>query len=115
MWQASSGAREVPLKGAAPDWRRLVEFDPSVQGIELYRTDLAHLPVEDACVDVVMSRSVMEHIEDPLAVYREINRVMKPGGHFVFLTANLWDYAALIASIVPIGSILSSWRRPRAS
>jgi hypothetical protein len=27
--------------------------------------------------------------------------VLKPGGHFIFLTANLWDYASLIASIVP--------------
>ena len=43
----------------------------------------------------------MEHIENPLNVYCELHRVMKPGGHFVFLTANFWDYAALIASVVP--------------
>ena len=79
----------------------LVAFDPAVKGIELYRTDLATLPIEDGCVDIVMSRSVMEHIEDPLRVYGEINRVLKPGGHFVFLTANFWDYAALIASVIP--------------
>jgi SAM-dependent methyltransferase len=79
----------------------LVEFDPSVKGIELFQTDLAKLPIEDGCVDIVMSRSVMEHVEDPLRVYGEMNRVLKPGGHFVFLTANFWDYAALIASVVP--------------
>ena len=78
-----------------------MDVSPSVEGIETYRADLGDLPLEDACVDVVMSRSVMEHIEDPLKVYRELNRVMKPGAHFVFLTANFWDYAALIASVVP--------------
>ncbi|MGB8329604.1 MAG: class I SAM-dependent methyltransferase [Polyangiales bacterium] len=79
----------------------LVALSPSVEGIEFYQTDIAKLPLEDASVDLVMSRSVMEHIEDPLNVYRELNRVMKPGGHFVFLTANFWDYAAIIASVVP--------------
>ena len=28
-------------------------------------------------------------------------RVLKPGGYVVFLTANLWDYASLIAAVVP--------------
>ena len=79
----------------------LMALSPSVEGIESYQTDLATLPLEDGCVDMVMSRSVMEHIEDPLRVYRELNRILKPGGHFVFLTANLWDYAAIIASVVP--------------
>jgi SAM-dependent methyltransferase len=79
----------------------VVEFDPSVADVELLRSDLAHMPLDDGCVDVVMSRSVMEHLVDPLSVYREVHRVMKPGGHFIFLTANLWDYASLIAKIVP--------------
>jgi SAM-dependent methyltransferase len=79
----------------------LVEFDTSVDGIELHRADLAKLPLGDSCVDVVMSRSVMEHIGDPPSVYREFYRVLRPGGHLVFLTQNLWDYAALIAAVVP--------------
>jgi SAM-dependent methyltransferase len=28
-------------------------------------------------------------------------RVLRPGGHFIFLTGNLWDYAALVAQAVP--------------
>jgi SAM-dependent methyltransferase len=43
----------------------------------------------------------MEHIVDPAAVYAEISRVLRPGGRFVFLTGNFWDYAAIIASLVP--------------
>jgi SAM-dependent methyltransferase len=49
----------------------------------------------------VISRSVMEHVTDPAAVFSEIYRILKPGGHFIFLTANLWDYASLIAKTVP--------------
>lgn len=79
----------------------LVDFEAGIAGAELYRSDLSAMPLEDSCVDLVMARSVMEHIEDPATVYREIFRVLKPGGHFIFLTANLWDYASLIAAVIP--------------
>ena len=79
----------------------LVDFDRQIPGLELYKGDLAHVPLDDASVDVVMCRSVMEHIEDPAAVYREMHRILRPGGVFIFLTGNLWDYAALIAKAVP--------------
>ena len=79
----------------------LVEFDPGVEGLELYHCDLGAIPLEDGCVDVMMARSVMEHVTDPARVYSEIYRVLKPGGHFIFLTANLWDYASIIAALVP--------------
>jgi SAM-dependent methyltransferase len=48
-----------------------------------------------------MSRSVLEHVEKPFEVYTEISRVLRPGGYFVFLTPNLWDYASLIAMLIP--------------
>lgn len=79
----------------------LVDFTDVPPGIEIYKTDLAHLPLPDACVDVIMSRSVFEHLTDPDAVYRELARVLKPGGRIVFLTANLWDYGTMVARLVP--------------
>ena len=79
----------------------LVEFVPKVEGLELHRGDLGAMPLDDACVDLVMARSVMEHVTDPARVYAEIYRVLKPGGRFVFLTANLWDYASIIAKVIP--------------
>ncbi len=79
----------------------LVDFDTEVAGIELINSDLSHIDLEEESVDLIMSRSVMEHVEEPLAVYREMFRVLRPGGIFVFLTANLWDYASLIARAVP--------------
>ena len=79
----------------------LVDFDPRVEGLELHHCDLGAMPLEDNCVDVMMARSVMEHVTDPARVYAESYRVLKPGGHFIFLTANLWDYASIIAAMIP--------------
>src|SRR4030095_11293062 len=79
----------------------LVEFTDVPKGIETFRADLASVPVPSASIDVIMSRSVFEHLEDPAAVYREFARILKPGGRLVFLTANMWDYATLVARVVP--------------
>src|SRR5712691_3459486 len=75
----------------------LVDFTDVPEGIEAFNTDLAHLPLPDASVDLIMSRSVFEHLADPVAVYREFSRVLRPGGSVVFLTANMWDYGTLVA------------------
>jgi len=79
----------------------LVEFGAAMPGLELYHSDLAAIPIEENCVDVMMARSVMEHVTDPARVYSESYRVLKPGGRFTFLTANLWDYASIIAKLIP--------------
>ena len=79
----------------------LVEFTDVPAGIETYNADLAKLPLPDASVDLIMSRSVFEHLTDPESVYREFSRVLRPGGAVVFLTANMWDYGTLVARLVP--------------
>lgn len=79
----------------------LVDFTDVPPGIETYNADLGRLPLDDASVDLIMSRSVFEHLTDPDAVYREFARVLRPGGRVVFLTANMWDYGTLVARLVP--------------
>jgi len=79
----------------------LVDFDVALPGLELYHCDIGAMPVESQSVVVVMARSVMEHVTDPQRVYAETYRVLKPGGHFIFLTANVWDYASIIAKLIP--------------
>ena len=39
-----------------------------------------HLPLTDALVDVVISNGVINLCPDKLAVFKEINRVLRPGG-----------------------------------
>jgi SAM-dependent methyltransferase len=79
----------------------LVDFESGISGVELIQSDLGHMKIDSGSVDLVMSRSVMEHVANPLEVYTEVSRVLKPGGYFVFLTPNLWDYASIIAKLVP--------------
>lgn len=79
----------------------LVDFTDVPPGIETHNVNLGTLPLPDASVDLIMSRSVFEHLTDPDAVYREFSRVLRPGGRVVFLTANMWDYGTLVARMVP--------------
>lgn len=79
----------------------LVDFTDVPPGIETYNADLAKLPLSDASVDLIMSRSVFEHLTDPESVYREFSRVLRPGGAVVFLTVNMWDYGTIVARFVP--------------
>lgn len=68
----------------------------------LLRGDACAMPaIADASVDLAYSRSVMEHVEDPARALAEIHRVLKPGGRYLFLTPNKWDYASVIARLVP--------------
>lgn len=79
----------------------LVDFVDPVEGVELHQRDLADTGLAAGSVDVIMCRSVMEHLEFPEKVYAEFARVLRPGGRVVFITASKWDYASLIAAIVP--------------
>lgn len=78
----------------------LVMLEPQ-PGMELIEGDLARVPLPDASVDLIYSRSVMEHVVDPHAVYAESARLLKSGGRWIFLTANRWDYVSLVSRMTP--------------
>jgi SAM-dependent methyltransferase len=79
----------------------VVNFDSAIPGLRLVNRDLTDTALPDASIDVVMCRSVMEHITDPENMYLEMHRILRPGGYFIFLTGNMWDYSAIIAKLVP--------------
>lgn len=53
------------------------------------------LPYQDARFDVVFSNAMLEHMQDPMAVLKEMYRVLKPGGLIGIRTIDL--EATLIA------------------
>lgn len=59
------------------------------------------IPFADASFDLAFSDNVLEHLSDPAAGFREIARVLKPGGVFLAKTPNKWHYMPLIARLTP--------------
>lgn len=54
-----------------------------VVNVTFLKADLAALPIGNAEVDWVTSNCVLNHANDKAAVWKEIARVLKPGGRFV--------------------------------
>lgn len=50
------------------------------ENVEFYLGTIDHLPLADASVDCVISNCVINLVPDKSAVFREIARVLKPGG-----------------------------------
>jgi ubiquinone/menaquinone biosynthesis C-methylase UbiE len=55
-------------------------------GIKVIPTILENAQLADASVDAMTMMHVIEHVPDPLATFKEVYRVLKPGGIFVLET-----------------------------
>ena len=58
-------------------------------GMPVLRGVGERLPFAGESFDLVVCVWVLEHLKDPRRVFDEVRRVLRPGGHFVFLTPNL--------------------------
>lgn len=56
------------------------DLDPAVGHVQ---ADLQALPFDDERFDVVIANHVLEHVDDDLAAFREVHRVLRPGGFAV--------------------------------
>lgn len=104
LLDAGCGHAASLLLKLAPHVGRAIGVDVGTAhppGIEYIQADLAHIGLHQESVDLVVSRSVLEHLQAPLDVFRELHRILRPGGRFVFLTPNRWDYASLAALAIP--------------
>jgi len=80
--------RDVKLAaGLDPDSPSLSEY--RTPGMPVVRGVGEHLPFVDDSFDLIVCVWVLEHLRDPGATLREVRRVLRAGGHFVFVTPNL--------------------------
>jgi len=65
------------------------------------QADISNLPFKQDAFDFVSANMVVEHLSAPERQFREIHRVMKPDGVFLFHTMNSAGYIALVSRLVP--------------
>jgi SAM-dependent methyltransferase len=96
--------REMNFRGVAArtcgiDPDRRVLTNPYLDEAKIGTGD--HIAYPDDTFDIVIADNVLEHLDDPLVTFREVRRVLKAGGYFLFKTPNLFHYMPLISMCTP--------------
>jgi SAM-dependent methyltransferase len=94
--------------------RNASKYDPPLSNVQFYLTPIDRLPLPNSTVDCVISNCVINLVPDKPAVFREVSRVLKPGGRLAVsdialkrplppeLRDNLVALVGCVAGAVPI-------------
>ncbi|UGY90795.1 class I SAM-dependent methyltransferase [Streptomyces gobiensis] len=82
-WLAAQGARPVALDLSHRQLQHALRI--GAEGIGLVQADAGALPFRDGVFDLACSAyGAVPFIADPVRVFREVRRVLRPGGRWVF-------------------------------
>jgi SAM-dependent methyltransferase len=84
---ATRGVLARRLQRAAASYSVSEYFDGAAPGSTIggiRHEDLQQLTFDDGAFDLVITSEVLEHVADPWLAFKEIRRVLRPGGRHVF-------------------------------
>jgi len=107
LLDAGCGVRAPLLRQYARKTSFAVGVDlvlPSAERIDhaaLVHADLESIPFRDGTFDLIVSRSVIEHLEHPGRIFLEFGRLLRSGGKVIFTTPNKYYYSCIVARVIP--------------
>ncbi len=69
-------------------------------GARLVQSDVHRLPFPDGTFGAVFGVSVLHHVKY-VPVFRDLFRVLRPGGHLLFMEPNILNPAVFVQKIIP--------------
>jgi ubiquinone/menaquinone biosynthesis C-methylase UbiE len=83
---------QFPCVGLDPNEENLKQQPPNVRCV---LADGHYIPFADNSFDLITSNMVVEHLQDPGLAFRELHRILAPGGLILLHTPNLANYLVL--------------------
>lgn len=76
----------------------------------LIQGDATRLPLEDASLDTVLMFGGIHHVPDRLGLFREVERILRPGGRFLWRepVSDFWLWRALRAVVYRLSPSLDA-------
>lgn len=85
------GCGEQPYRAYFQHMRRIVACDfDQARGVVDFQCPAHAIPVPAESFDAVLCTEVLEHVPDPLAVWQEFHRVLRPEGKVLLTTPMYW-------------------------
>lgn len=64
---------------------------PECKGVAFLASTGERIPLPTACADLLVIENCLDHVDDPIAVLKEMHRLLRPGG-LVWLLVDLMEY-----------------------
>lgn len=86
----------------------IISIDRDLKSIKKNRNDLKicgdghSLPLLEGSFDYVICEDLMEHIEYPEKLLKELNYILKDNGEVIFITPGGWSYISIVSKLTPL-------------